>query len=46
MAFHDVPSPPWPGVVQFWEELRQTHDVEERIAETQPSYGIGVVRIS
>ena len=45
VAFHDIASPPWPGVVQFWEELRQTHDADQRVAETTPSYGIGVVRM-
>jgi predicted O-methyltransferase YrrM len=47
VAFHDV-APRFSagtGVPRFWDELKATHDTMEIVAPTEPSYGIGVVRV-
>lgn len=45
IAFHDV-KPDYPGgVPQFWAELRERFQTDERIAAVEPSYGLGVVHV-
>jgi cephalosporin hydroxylase len=45
VAFHDVVAVGAPGVIRFWNELKQTHETEECAAAIPDPYGIGVCRI-
>ena len=45
VGFHDVVAVGAPGVVQFWDELKQTHETAERAASSGMQYGIGVVKM-
>jgi predicted O-methyltransferase YrrM len=47
VAFHDVAPhvSAGTGVPQFWNEFKAAHDTQERVAPTEPSYGIGVWRV-
>lgn len=48
VAFHDI-SPnaaPWTqGVARFWREFSATREVEERIVDAEPGYGIGAYTV-
>jgi predicted O-methyltransferase YrrM len=47
VAFHDVAPhvSAGTGVPQFWNEFKARHDTMERVAPTEPSYGIGAWRV-
>jgi len=48
VAFHDVSLNPleWTkGVAQFWREFTIDHETEERVANDEPGFGIGVYRM-
>jgi cephalosporin hydroxylase len=45
IAFHDMRPDHPDGVPRLWAELRERFETEERIASTQPNYGIGVVHV-
>jgi predicted O-methyltransferase YrrM len=48
IAFHDISQNPaeWTkGVAQFWREFTIDHETEERVANDEPGFGIGVYRV-
>jgi cephalosporin hydroxylase len=45
IALHDMKPDHPSGVPRFWAELRERFDTEERIAATEPSFGIGIVNV-
>jgi predicted O-methyltransferase YrrM len=45
IAFHDMRPDHPDGVPRLWAELRERYETEERIASTEPNYGIGVVHV-
>jgi len=45
IAFHDMRPDHPDGVPRLWAELRERFETEERIAATEPNYGIGVVHV-
>jgi predicted O-methyltransferase YrrM len=48
IAFHDIsPNPAeWTkGVARFWQEFTAEHETEERVANDEPGFGIGVYRV-
>jgi predicted O-methyltransferase YrrM len=48
IAFHDISRNPaeWTtGVAQFWQEFTAEHETQERVADGEPGFGIGVYRV-
>jgi cephalosporin hydroxylase len=45
VAFHDTSAPDAPDVVRYWQELRASHEADERVSPDTPHYGIGVIRL-
>jgi predicted O-methyltransferase YrrM len=47
VAFHDIAPrvDAGTGVPRFWEELSATHEVDQVVASTEPSFGIGILRV-
>jgi len=45
IAFHDMRPDHPDGVPRLWAELKERFETEERIASTEPNYGIGVVHV-
>jgi predicted O-methyltransferase YrrM len=45
VAFHDMRPDHPDGVPRLWAELKERFETEERIASTEPNYGIGVVHV-
>lgn len=46
IAFHDMKPDAPDGVPRLWAELRERFETEERVASTEPSYGIGIVHVA
>jgi len=48
-AFHDIVNPMTPGVVQFWNEIKQDYlftEFIEQFPEHEPTMGIGLLKIA
>ena len=48
VGFHDVshnPASSTTGVATFWREFTAAHGTEERVADREPGFGIGVYRV-
>jgi cephalosporin hydroxylase len=44
IALHDVNESNWPGVIEFWNEVKPSHETLEFVANDPPArYGIGVI---
>jgi cephalosporin hydroxylase len=45
VAFHDVSAGAWPGVVQFFGELRKQYEGDSHVAAGARKYGVGYIRL-